>query len=78
MNEESTRAAIRVREAEKAHNIRTFSQGRGAKKKDPNCIQIRVLLWCRRPGSNRYGYRYPRDFKSRASAYSATSAWLKL
>ena len=45
MNEESTRAAIRVREAEKAHNIRTFSHGRGAKKKDPDCIQIRVLLW---------------------------------
>ena len=78
MNEETARAGIRVREAEKAHNIRTFSHGRGAKKKAPNCIQIRVLLWCRRPGSNRYGYRYPRDFKSRASAYSATSAWLKL
>ena len=45
MNEESTRAAIRVREAEKVHNIRSFSHGRGAKKKDPNCIQIRVLLW---------------------------------
>ena len=45
MNEETARAGIRVREAEKAHNIRTFSQGRGAKKKDPNCIQIRVLLW---------------------------------
>ena len=47
MNEETARAGIRVREAEKAHNIRTFSHGRGAKKKDPNCIQIRVLLWCR-------------------------------
>ena len=45
MNEESTRAAIRVQEAEKAYSIRTFSKGRGAKKKDPNCIQIRVLLW---------------------------------
>ena len=29
---------------------------------------------CRRPESNRYGYRYPRDFKSRASASSATAA----
>ena len=48
MNEETARAGIRVQEAEKAHNIRTFSQGRGAKKKDPNCIQIRVLLWCRK------------------------------
>ena len=47
MNEETARAVIRVREAEKAHNIRTFSEGRGAKKKDPNCIQIRVLLWKR-------------------------------
>ena len=45
MNEEIARAAIRVRKAEKAHNIRTFSKGRGAKKKGPNCIQIRVLLW---------------------------------
>ncbi len=35
MNEETFRAAIRVREAEKAHNIRTFSHWRGAKKKDP-------------------------------------------
>ena len=48
MNEETARAGIRVREAEKAHNIRTFPHGRGAKKKDPNCIQIRVLLWCRK------------------------------
>ena len=45
MNEETARAGIRVRKAEKAHNIRTFSLGRGAKKKGPNCIQIRVLLW---------------------------------
>ena len=29
---------------------------------------------CRRPESNRYGYHYPRDFKSRASASSATTA----
>ena len=55
MNEETARAGIRVREAEKAHNIRTFSHGRGAKKKDPNCIQIRVLLWCRKWDSNPHG-----------------------
>ena len=30
--------------------------------------------WCRRPGSNRHGYHYPRDFKSRASANFATPA----
>ena len=47
MNEETAQTDIRVREAEKAHNIRTFSKGRSAKKKDPDCIQIRVLLWCR-------------------------------
>ena len=47
MNEETAREGIRVREAEKAHNIRTFSHGRGVKKKNPNCIQIRVLLWVR-------------------------------
>ena len=52
MNEETTRAGIRAREAEKVHSIRTFSQGRGAKKKGPNCIQIRVLLWCRKRGSH--------------------------
>ena len=50
MKEETIQATNRVREAEKAHNIRTFSHGRGAKKKDPNCIIIRVLLWCRRWG----------------------------
>ena len=44
MNEENSRASIRAREAEKAHSIRTFSPGWGAKKKGPNCIQIRVLL----------------------------------
>lgn len=44
-NEETARTIIRVREAEKSHGIRTFSKGRGAKKKDPNCIRIRVLLW---------------------------------
>ena len=42
-----------MREAEKAHSLRTFSKGRGAKKKNPNCIQIRVLLWCRKRGSIR-------------------------
>ena len=35
---------------------------------------IQLNDWYRRPGSNRYGYYYPRDFKSRASAYSATPA----
>ena len=33
-----------------------------------------IFYWCRGPESNRYGYLYPRDFKSRASASSATSA----
>lgn len=45
MDEATARTDIRVREAEKVHSIRFFPQGRGAKKKDPNCIQIRVLLW---------------------------------
>ncbi len=31
-------------------------------------------LFCRRPESNRHGYHYPRDFKSRASTSSATAA----
>ena len=55
MNEETARTVIRVREAEKSHGIRTFSPGRGAKKKDSNCIQIRVLLWCRKWDSNPHG-----------------------
>ena len=33
-----------------------------------------IYEWCRRPESNRYGYHYPRDFKSLASASSATAA----
>ena len=33
-----------------------------------------IIHECRRPESNRYGYHYPRDFKSRASASSATAA----
>ena len=45
MNEEKARTGIRVREVEKSHSTRIISKGRGAKKKDPNCIQIRVLLW---------------------------------
>ena len=51
MNEEKARTGIRVREVEKSHSTRIFSKGRGAKKKGPNCIQIRVLLWCRKQGS---------------------------
>ena len=35
MNEETAQTGIRVREDEKAHNIRTFSQGWGAKKEGP-------------------------------------------
>ena len=33
-----------------------------------------TIVWCRGPESNRYGYHYPRDFKSLASASSATAA----
>ncbi len=33
-----------------------------------------TLHQCRRPESNRYGYHYPQDFKSWASASSATAA----
>ena len=47
----------------------------------PRCLQKRTepirfcSKSCRRPESNRYGYHYPRDFKSRASASSATTAY---
>ena len=36
--------------------------------------ELKHIIICRRPESNRYGYHYPRDFKSRASASSATAA----
>jgi hypothetical protein len=45
MNEETARAGIRVREAEKAHGIRTFLKRRGAKKKNAYYIRISVFLW---------------------------------
>ena len=35
-----------------------------------------VDIWCRSPGSNRDGLFSPRDFKSLASACSATPACL--
>ena len=35
-------------------------------------------FWCRKPGSNRYDTYVSRDFKSRASANSATPAELML
>ena len=34
----------------------------------------RILIWCRGPESNRYGNHLPQDFKSCASASSATPA----
>ena len=34
----------------------------------------RDILWCRKPGSNRYGTFVPLDFKSKASANSAIPA----
>ena len=38
-------------------------------------IQINcILLWCRKPVSNRHDIFISRDFKSRASAYSAIPA----
>ena len=40
--------------------------------------ELKHIIICRRPESNRYGYHYPRDFKSRASASSATAAFLKM
>ena len=75
MNEETARTGIRVREAEKAHSIRTFSPGWGAKKKGPNCIQIRVLLCERLPKRyiskvklpKRYTFRLPLSMRLRQS-----------
>ena len=45
-----------------------------------NTNKIRPLkradfVWCRKPGSNRYGYFYPWDFKSQASTYFAIPAY---
>ena len=36
-----------------------------------------ILIWCRKPGSNRYEKKFSRDFKSRASAYSAIPALVR-
>ncbi len=40
----------------------------------PVALWVHFSLWCRGPESNRYGSHLPRDFKSRASASSATPA----
>ena len=77
MNEETARTGIRVREAEKAHGIRTFSQGRGAKRRTLIVSKLESFYGAGSGGRTRT-VSPPRDFKSRASAYSATSAWLKL
>src|SRR5699024_1064602 len=37
-------------------------------------IELRAHLWCRGPESNRHGSHLPQDFKSCASAISATPA----
>ena len=48
----------------------------GAKNKRNAIFNVSLTFtYCRRPESNRYGYHYPRDFKSRASASSATAAY---
>lgn len=36
-----------------------------------------LRMWCRRPDLNRHGPLSPRDFKSLASACSATPAWIR-
>ena len=46
-------------------------------KKDLSNPRNKPFYKCRRPESNRYGYHYPRDFKSRASASSATAAFIQ-
>ena len=54
-----------------------ISRGSGSVQEVPDMkkpLKIKGFSFCRRPGSNRYGYFYPRDFKSRASASSATTA----
>ena len=51
------------------------------KAKNKRSVEINdslIIHECRRPESNRYGYHYPRDFKSRASASSATAAYIIL
>ena len=61
-----------------SYPLKLFPSARfSRKKKRPKQIAS-VFFQCRRPGSNRHGYYYPRDFKSRASANSATAAAIKL
>lgn len=45
MNEETAQTDIRVQEAEKAQGIRTFLQGRGAKKKDSHFVSKQESLY---------------------------------
>ena len=62
------------------HKVFKGVQTSGSKKEEKRCkfnISL-TFTYCRRPESNRYGYHYPRDFKSRASASSATAAFLKM
>jgi hypothetical protein len=49
-----------------------------SKKKSHKSCETDVSFWCPRPGSNRHGRHRPTDFKSVASAYSATRAHLNL
>ena len=60
--------------SETRYGYHFFSLFRTHKKEQKSGMKFLLLFICRRPGSNRHGYHYPRDFKSRASANSATAA----
>ena len=62
---------IKNRYARIKHLNKRYSFIAAAKQNDNTMIDS---IWCRKPGSNRYGRNLPRDFKSRASANSATPA----
>ena len=59
------------------HDLRVMSPTsyQAALPRDMENECLRLTVWCRKPGSNRYDTHVSRDFKSRASANSAIPAF---
>ena len=67
---------VRVLRVGDSYSYRVRDWGTGSLLYAPErCNGLNDRPWCRRPGSNRYGPCGPWDFKSQASANSATPAY---
>ena len=73
MNEETARAGIRVREAEKAHNIRTFHMG-GVQKRRTLIVSKLESFYGAGGGTRTHTLSPAKDFESSSSANSNTPA----